>query len=120
MENASLPVEERSSGGPLAPLRARLQSVRPGDPALPLKHTVYGSNPRSQIKNINSEGEKKALAGEYRKKGRGPAQGGARKSNRLTVMNAFESWTRSKNGWHSQHADVWVMFIIKSWQPIVE
>ena len=35
-------------------------------------------------------------------------------------MNTFKSWTRSKNGGHSRHADVWAMFVMKSWQPIVE
>ena len=122
LENTSLPVGERSSGGPLAPLRPLLSirpsilTLQPSHPNTPPTARIHGR----KLKDINSEGEKKALAGEYRKKGRGPAQGGARKSNRLTVMNVFESWTGNENGRHSRNVDAWVMFIMKSWQPIVE
>ena len=41
------------------------------------------------------------------------------RSNKLTVINAFESPTSRENGRHSRKGAVWVMFSMKSWHPTV-
>ena len=82
MENASLPAEERSNNGPLVPLRAH-PSTYPSPTQI---YTVDGLSLLLQI-----EEERKHEQTKRDKKGERQAKGDARKSNRLTVLNGFES-----------------------------
>ena len=80
LENASIPAEEGSSGGPLAPLRTRLSvhpsilTLQPSHPNIPPTARIHDR----KLKNINSVGEKKARAGEDRRKRQGTGQMGRR------------------------------------------
>ena len=68
----------------------------------------------SKVRARNSNGtDGQSGAGRGTLTDRPPSHGNTRRSNRLTVMNAFESLTSSENGRHWRNASVWVMFVMK-------